>query len=68
MFNINDILKEIRTKSSTWRRNGYEFEKATKSCLLTDPRYINLEKVLLCNEQFLKICKSFVSLTGKLTY
>ncbi|MCD8296806.1 MAG: DEAD/DEAH box helicase family protein [Prevotella sp.] len=50
MYNINDVLKEIRAKSLTQREKGYEFEKIMKRWFMTDPRYINLEKVWLWEE------------------
>lgn len=47
---INDILAEIRLKSTTEKEKGTDFERLMKLWFLTDPRYSNLEKVWLWEE------------------
>lgn len=49
-MNINDILAEIRLKSTTEKEKGTDFERLMKLWFLTDPRYSNLEKVWLWEE------------------
>ena len=50
MATINDILNEIRLKSTTERQKGTDFERLMKLWFLTDPRYSELEKVWLWEE------------------
>lgn len=49
-MNINDILAEIRLKSTTEKEKGTDFERLMKLWFLTDPRYSNLEQVWLWEE------------------
>lgn len=47
---INDILREIRLKSTTELEKGRDFERLMKLWFQTDPRYSELEKVWLWEE------------------
>ena len=47
---INDILYEIRLKSTTEKEKGTDFERLMKLWFQTDPRYNDLEKVWLWEE------------------
>lgn len=47
---INDILYDIRLKSTTEKEKGTDFERLMKLWFQTDPRYNDLEKVWLWEE------------------